>query len=250
MSDSLIQKIKKLFLNVELGSIFFIDKEILVYRSTLSKILKVTTQSIVIYEKKGLKRWDNSPNRVPMYELISSLEWYNKNINHKFKPNKQKNTTQTTKPTSSSTNLDAFLDTLPMYKREIFHMSDLDPMDKLAKLRDVEKKETANRKELEELIDKNDVDKNMTTLAGLLSASLINYEDSAPAELEGKTKEEIATLIYDVHADVFNELDTLLNKEFDCTESFYDVMVASYRALVKGATPEELVSRIDVNTSK
>ena len=246
---SYLNKLKESFPKIEECYFYVFQKTVFVHRQDLAKILSVTTQSIKNYESKGLDRVDGSPNRVPMYELISSLEWYNKNINHKFKPNKQKNTTQTTKQTSS-TNLDAFLDTLPMYKREIFHMSDLDPMDKLAKLRDVEKKETANRKELEELIDKNDVDKNMTTLAGLLSASLINYEDSAPAELEGKTKEEIATLIYDVNADVFNELDTLLNKEFDCTESFYDVMVASYRALVKGATPEELVSRIDVNTSK
>ena len=176
-----------------------------------------------------------------MYDFKESMEWYRKNINQKFNPTKTPNTSPST---PIGENLEKFLSSLPPYKREIFEISDLDSMEKLKALRDIEKKEISNRKERGELISKDDVDKNMASVGGLLVASLINYEKSAPAELAMKPKQEIQQLIKNAHYDVMSELDKLVNQHFDCDETFYDVMAVALQVIQNGATPKDIIDKI------
>lgn len=243
-----VQRLKKEYPNLEEHKFYVIDGDVVVLKKELEFFLKCQSRTIERYEKDGLERSKYSINRLPVYDPMSSYCWQDKNVQQKFKPNRSKEQKEQTP--QNRANLDEFLASLPPYKREIFEMSELDYMDRLAKLRDIDKKETANLKEREQLIDKDDVDKNMTTLAGLLTASLINYEDAAPAELENKSKEDISKIIYDVHVDVFNELDMVVNKHFDCDESFYEVMAVAFKQITNGATPLELIERLNVDSSK
>jgi len=189
----------------------------LVHKKDLALILDVTVRSIENYEKQGLRRWENSPQRTPMYLLVDSINWYVNNIS-----NKSSGIDSDNKPNEAYME---FLNNLTPLERELFQSSNLDPIDKLSRMKDIERKSMKNEIEKGNWVNKDDLDKNMTTLAALLMTALIQYEDLAPSQLENKSKEEISEIIYDVHSNVFDELDTLINKEFDCDESFYEVML-------------------------
>jgi len=240
---SYVKKILSFFEKSTIGYYFKIDKKIFLHRQDLALILGVSTQSIKNYEAKGLKALQDSPSRTPMYDFHYALDWYKSNVNTKFRPNKQPS--MTTPQTQKTENLDRFLDTLPIYKREIFHLSELDYMDRLLKLRDTEKKETANRKELGELIDINDVDRAMASLAGVMMGSYVHYEDESSAELAGCDATQIAEKMRKAHYEIFEELHQIINKEFRAGQEFYDVMALVYKHLSSGSTIDDIKNRLD-----
>ena len=118
-------------------------------------------------------------------------------------------------------------------------------MDKLLKLEDIEKKEIQNKVERGSYIDINDVDKNMATLAIMMLSSLRNYEKSAPILLDGKSKDEILSIVKDAHYEMADRLDELVNMEWESDETLYDVVWEVVKNLSEDISPNHIIKAIN-----
>ena len=241
---------------MRLDSVMYINGITVVSRNDLAVMINCSTQTIVAYHKEvryenPLQKLDNSISGINgnkiHYDLMYALKWHQENIKVKYTPKKQKNAGVATVdiPSKVGKDLSSFIDALPPHKRDIFESSTLDPMDKLLKLEDIEKKEIQNKVERGSYIDINDVDKNMATLAIMMLSSLRNYEKSAPILLDGKSKDEILSIVKDAHYEMADRLDELVNMEWDSDETLYDVVWEVVKNLSEDMSPSHIIKAIN-----
>ena len=208
----------------------------IIHKKDLALVLGVTVRSIENYEKQGLKKYENSPPRTPMYNLIDSIKWYLVNIQGVG-----------AEPTADN-NSDAyeqFLANLDPTQKAIFERSNLDPIDKLSRLKDIERKEIRNNREVGEWYSRDDVDKRLTSLAVLLMSSLKEYEQVASEELANKPSDQIEGLIRKAHDTVALNLSEVISNHFSVDGSLCEVINTVQSLLLGGCEPMAIIKKIE-----
>jgi len=216
----------------------------IIHKKDLALVLGVTVRSIENYEKQGLKKYENSPPRTPMYNLIDSIKWYLVNIQGVG-----------AEPTADN-NSDAyeqFLANLNPTQKAIFERSNLDPIDKLSRLKDIERKEMRNNREKGEWVSFDDHDKAMASNAMLLISAMRRYKKIGMIELSDKSrsKEEVYKLLDGMGASVTDTMYELVNKSFPDGNSiigvFYNIMCSVFSSLVEdGMTEQEIMDKFNL----
>lgn len=214
------------------------------HKKDLALILGVTVRSIENYEKQGLEKYQNSPPRTPMYDLKEAIQWYLVNIQGVG-----------AEPTvdNSSDAYEQFLANLDPIQKAIFVRSNLDPIDKLSRLKDIERKEHRNKLEKGEWISFDDYDKASASNAMLLMSAMQQYKKIGMIDLSDKSrsKEEVYKILDGMGASIADTLNELVNKEFapngnSVTGVFHDIMHSAFVALTeKKLTPQEIIKRIE-----
>lgn len=102
------------------------------------------------------------------------------------------------------------------------------------------------RKALEgSLVEAEDLDKAMAEQAVLHKTDKINDEKVLPTLLEMKSAGEIATILYEHNQERLAHFDKIINKEFDCPETLYDVIGVVMNLINLGASPKDIIEAIN-----
>lgn len=94
-----------------------------------------------------------------------------------------------------------------------------------------------------ELISVEDVDKVSAEQAVLHKTDIMNAEKILPTLLENMEKGALAKALRSHNQKRLDDLNELINKEFDCDESLYEIISAALEALKKD-NPEEVIEKI------
>ena len=94
------------------------------------------------------------------------------------------------------------------------------------------------------VVDANDLDKSMAELAIIHKTDKINDENLLPVLLENKDAGEIKQLLREHNFERLEMLTKLVNKEFKCKETLYDVVEVVLQQLKDGVEPSELIKRV------
>ncbi len=98
------------------------------------------------------------------------------------------------------------------------------------------------KKELEELIDANDVDKAMAELAITLKSHLTASEKVFPILLENKSASDVKKITTKYNSKILRDLTAIFKREYDCDETLDDVVLA---VLKSKKTPKQIIALIN-----
>jgi hypothetical protein len=102
--------------------------------------------------------------------------------------------------------------------------------------------DTLKRKALDgQLVEAEDLDKAMAEQAILHKTDKINDEKVLPTLLEMKSAGDIASILYEHNQERLAHFDKIINKEFTCTETLYDIIEVVLTRLSLGESPKEIV---------
>lgn len=105
---------------------------------------------------------------------------------------------------------------------------------------------TLKRKNLEgQLVEAEDLDKAMAEQAILHKTDKINDEKVLPTLLEMKSASEISKILYEHNQERLSHFDKIINKEFSCPETLYNVIEAVLAKMRLGCSPKEIVEAIN-----
>lgn len=105
---------------------------------------------------------------------------------------------------------------------------------------------TLKRKNLEgQLVEAEDLDKAMAEQAILHKTDKINDEKVLPTLLEMKPASEISKILYQHNQERLAHFDKIINKEFTCEETLYDIIEAVLAKMSLGGSPKEIVEAIN-----
>lgn len=96
-----------------------------------------------------------------------------------------------------------------------------------------------------ELVPADDLDRAMSELAIVHKTDKIHDENLLPALLQNKNVGEIKQILQEHNFERLEMLDKIVNKEFDSTETMYDIVEAVLHQLKDGVEPASLVKRIN-----
>lgn len=94
-----------------------------------------------------------------------------------------------------------------------------------------------------ELISIEDVDKVTAEQAVLHKTDIINAEKILPTELENLSRGEIAQCLKKFNQDRLDNLDKLIQKDFDCDETLYEIIQEALNMLHK-KSPKQIIEKI------
>ena len=185
--------------------------------------------------KKGFKSSHYSIKRFSLYNLNDLNSWRRDNIDEK-------------KSRAGSKNPHASKASEPRGIGEFDHLEDKDvPKHELERRNEYEKLVKAKKNNdilNEQYVSVDDIDKTMATLAGMLIASLTNFEKSAPTMLANKEQHEIVPILEDAHQNMMDKLSSLVAKEFKCDETLYDIINIALDKIHEGVEPSKIVKKI------
>ncbi len=106
------------------------------------------------------------------------------------------------------------------------------------------------RKEMGVLVEADDLDRAMAEQAALYEASKRNGEKVLPSILENKSADEIGKLLKQYNRADSSNKQVLFAHKYRMTESFFDVAIAVFDAMIKGIEPHDLVKAIKKRMKK
>ncbi len=106
------------------------------------------------------------------------------------------------------------------------------------------------RKEMGVLVEADDLDRAMAEQAALYEASKRNGEKVLPSILENKSADEIGKLLKQYNRADSSNKQVLFAHKYRMTESFFDVAIAVFDAMIKGIEPHDLVEAIKKKMKK
>lgn len=236
------------------------DGRRLVSRRDLRRIWNCTDEAIKGYVRKGMPSVDlvaltaNGVERAkkldPKYEFVQPQlgvydlaevnAWKDANVEVKNSPKRLATQAMEVFPEDGDTDSDE--ETNPSLKgyalREIIAKTISAEEDATTK--------TLKRKALEgQLVEAEDLDKAMAEQAILHKTDKINDEKVLPTLLEMKPASEIAAILYEHNQERLTHFDKIINKEFTCTETLYDIIEVVLTRMSLGESPKEIVEAIN-----
>lgn len=105
---------------------------------------------------------------------------------------------------------------------------------------------TLKRKALEgQLVEAEDLDKAMAEQAILHKTDKTNDEKVLPTLLEMKPAGEIAAILYEHNQERLAHFDKIINKEFSCPETIYDIIEVVLTRMSLGESPKDIIEAIN-----
>ncbi len=235
MTDKL-DILKNAYQNKDISAevVYFIDKELLVPSTFLSKMFRVTSRTIQGWESKGFSPSTHSLPRLKLFNIDELKRW--KKINISEKQAKGGNSGKGISP-----ELTSFIpDGVDEYKDIPEHLLPKLELERRNEVEKLNKAKLSNDKLRGDLISIDDIDKDMATLATMFMSMLINFEKSAPVVLENLKKEEITPILEESHTEMLEKLDLLINKEFEGDDTLYDIIDIVNKQLIEGRSAKDI----------
>ena len=182
----------------------YLDNTAYITRKNLSKLLRVSTQQVIAYEKKDnpLRRADIGEKAIH-YELLYALKWNADEIDHSARPQGDNFTGV------ASSDAEEYKDGDKITTKNAKKAKELE--EAKIKLREREKLDITIKEMKGEYIRAEDVDKNMTELAVILLSSWRNLLETLPPLLAKKTQDEVHTILDDEFKTEVSELNKKVN---------------------------------------
>ena len=217
----------------------FIDGKWVASKKEFAKICGVGLRTVERYLSAGMPTHPASLEKFIVIDVEQGLEFRNRNIK-KSKANNVK--VKEIAVDTVDDNIDDIVDDtiIPDYSKSEAKEKHF-------------KAELAELKYLEEkglLVKADDLDKAMAEQAVMHLTDKTNDEKVLPVMLEMKTSQEITTLLHEHNQDRLAMLDKIVNKEFKCNKTFYEVSEAVLQELKKGTKPDEVIKRIAKTSRK
>lgn len=216
----------------------YLNDKAYITRKNLASLLKVSIQRMIGYEKMDnpLRRADIG-HKVIHYDLLYAVKWHNSEIDTNYRPRPGVETSD------SSEDGEEYRDGDKITSKNAKKAKELE--EAKIKLRERKKLDIVIKEMKGQLIDIDDVDKDMATLAVMLRASHQNYEKFASVELFlCESQEQVAKELKLAHFVITEKLDRLINKEFDCDETLFEVISTALDEMDKNATPKSLIDKM------
>lgn len=224
------EKIAESEKRLEVGYNYFLDGKRLVSRRELCTLWEVTEEAIRAYHRRGFKKHDLSLRHMAIYDLEESEAWRMANVQVNGGNALMKRRAQNTSAEE--------------HEQDIDHIS-FDEADRRKKIVDLKAAQVKLAEAEGRLVDADDLDKAMAEQAIMHRTDKTNDEKVLPILLENKSASDIAELLHKHNQERLSFFDQIINKEFDCKETLYDVVESVLIALSDGVTPSELVGKIN-----
>lgn len=200
-------------------TVYFFGDEMLVDRPFLQRLFGVTEGAVIKYGFKEKKR----VKRKLFFDLFECKAWHDRNI----KSGKRE------KPKDEDTE-----DNIPEKDQSETELKRLTAYEVLLK------KRKENKIQDGEYISVEEIDKSMASLGATIKANLTNMEKASSSEMENRSSDEILKIMQNNNDELHDRLDTLINKEFKCDDTMYDVIAAVCDSLLDGKEPDEIIKKI------
>lgn len=224
------EKIAETEKRLEVSYSYFLDGKRLVSRRELCSLWEVTEEAIRAYHRRGFKKHELSLPKLAIYDLEESEAWRMANVQVNGGNALMKRRAQNTSAEEHEEHID--------------HIS-FDEADRRKKIVDLKAAQVKLAEAEGRLVDADDLDKAMAEQAIMHRTDKTNDEKVLPILLEGKTASEISQLLHSHNQERLSFYDQIINKEFSCKETLYDVVEAVLASLSEGIDPATLVGKIN-----
>ncbi len=216
-------------IKIKIEEKYLVDNREVVSSKYLQQIWGVTDKTIRNYITQGMPFLEESSSRFKIFDLIECVTWRMETINL-AKSNVSK--VQQKESEKESTESEVF----EANRQKIL-------ADAKKAMFDADSAEIKYKTLKGELISIEDIDKAMAEQAVLHKTDLLNGEKVLPIMLENKDKAEIANILKENNQQRLDDLDKLINKEFKCEETLYEVVQEVIEQL-HTKEPDELINKI------
>lgn len=183
--------------------------------------------------KRGMPKHNLSTQNLMLFELEECIKWARENINEE--KNHAINKNVDIDPTNNPYE-DMLLDDVPKHEAE-----------RRKEIEAVKKLQMQNKALRGQFIDIDEVDKDMASLATMLLASMKNVEKSYPVEYANTSSQEMLDGLKSAHFAATDMLDRIIQKEFDCNETLYEIIHHVLVAIDNGKTPKQIIDDITLS---
>lgn len=225
--DDFIKKNPKI--NIEVQEKYLIKSREVVTSRYLQKIWGVTDKTIRNYVSDGMPVREESSPRFKLFDLIECVSWRMTQIDMG-----KSNVSGTQKKESNKEEVENLI--FEANRDKI--IADAKKAKHEASIAEIKEK-TA----LGELISVEDVDKVTAEQAMLHKTDIINSEKILPSELENLSKGEIAKKLREYNQDRLDNLNKLIQKDFDCDETLYEIVKEVLKEL-NDNSPKQIINKI------
>jgi len=214
--------------------LYEIDGEILGGKKFVSSDMSVSERHITEWEKKGFKASPLSLPRLKLYNIKDLRKWHKDNVDQKQSKRRNSDIIDGTEEKDEH--------------NKYAHL----PIDEVPQVEAMRRKEIAALKklllqndELEgRLVPADDLDRAMAEQAAMHISDKMNDEKTLPTLLENKSAEEISELLYEHNQEKVNMLKRIVQKEFVCDNTLYDIIFEILLKLEEDVNPDKIVEAI------
>lgn len=216
-------------IKIEVEEKYLLNSREIVTAKYLQKLWGVSDRTIRTYVNDGMPLLKESSHRFKIFDLIECISWRMTQIDltksNVSKQQEEESEVESLASRAAIANLTEQIDKAEIASEE-----------KLIKI--------MKRKELEgSLISVDDVDKVSAEQAVLHKTDIMNAEKILPTILENLDKGEVAEALREHNQKRLDDLDELIQKEFDCDETLYEIVIEAINALQEN-NPQEIIEKI------
>ena len=228
-------------INLTIEHVYTVDGRRLVSRRDLCRLWGVSDEAIKSYTKKGLPKSELSHPSMSVYDYDLVTKWRAENVDLQRGRAKSKARADAENgfvDPSSTVVEDTHLHTGYAIRQMIAESDKAVETAKLAKLK---------RQELEgSLVESETLDIALAELAVIYSTTYVNDKKLLPIQLKNKTDGEIRKFLDQHYANRMSDLNILINKSFETSDSIYDVLEVIIDKLNNGSSPKEIIDDITI----
>ncbi len=247
MSGYYYKPLKKKFVDTIEFYFYEVEKNIIVGKKDLAKIFGVSATTIEKYEKRGLNRSSYSMPRVPMYDFIYAIDWYRTNIDTKHRESEPN-----IKDNKLAVEVDLWLEDMEKWERVPLKYLPKEEIERRIAVKDYTMKDVKTKLITEEVIESDKVDFAKAEAGISMISHLISLKKILPMRFKPLLKDdkisEVTPILDEEFKKLIDSLFAFVNIEIpeESKFKFWDVIEVVITLLKSGATPKELIKRLNV----
>ena len=220
-----------------------VSEKIIIGKKDLAKLLGVTLTTIDKYEKKGLERSSLSAPRIPMYDLLLTIEWYKSNIDTKHRATEPK-----IKDTNVHPDLEFWLEDMEKWESVPIKHLPKDELERRISVKDYVMKDVKAKLITKEVIESDKVDFAKAEVTVTVLSHLRSLKKLLPMMVGNKDPHEVTPILDEHFKKSVESMYKFVNIEIpeESNFKFWDVVAVVIELLKNGASPKELIKRLNV----